>query len=359
VIRRADSMSRTLSELAREVEGTVRGDPELCISGVNVLADAKPGELSFFNNLRYRDALKSTRASAVLVSSPSVPLVEGLAAIVVADPYLSFAKISAVFHPPPRFAPGIDPRAFVEAGAEVDPTATVMAFAYVGPGARVGARTVLFPLAFLGEGSCVGSDAVLYPHVTVREHCTVGDRAILQPGVVLGGDGFGFAFDRANARHFKIPQAGTVEVQDDVEIGSNSAVDRATLGRTVIGRGSKLDNLVQVGHNVRIGPLCILCGQVGLAGSSELGAGVVCGGQAGVGNHIKVIDGARVGAQSGVMDDIEEPGEYLGSPQVRAPDFMRAQAALQRGSKTLKDVRRLEKRVAELEAKLAKLAGNP
>ncbi|HCF58263.1 MAG TPA: UDP-3-O-(3-hydroxymyristoyl)glucosamine N-acyltransferase [Myxococcales bacterium] len=346
---------RTLGELASIVGGVVHGDPETRLNGVNGLAEAGPGQLAFFNNPRYRETLRATRASAVLLRDESLELLAGPAALVVDDPYLAFARVSAVFHPRPTFAPGIDARALVEAGAEVDPTATVMAFAFVGRGARIGPRAVLFPGCFVGESSAVGAESILYPNVVVRERCSVGDRAILHPGAVIGADGFGFAFDSSGPRHFKIPQAGTVEVGDEVEIGANSAVDRATLGATRIGSGSKLDNLVQVGHNVQVGPLCILCGQVGIAGSSTLGAGVVCGGQAGIGNHLKIADRTRLGAQCGVMADIEAPGEYLGTPALEKRVSLRAHAVYAQGRETVRRVSSLEARIAELEAKLAAL----
>ena len=347
---------RSLAELAAAVGGAVRGDSDRPIAGVNGLAEAQPGEIAFFNNPRYRDQLAATRASAIVIHESSVGLLGGRDAIVAADPYLAFAKISAVFHPRPAFAPGVDTRAIVEPGAAIDPSATVMACCYVGRGARIGARAVLMPSVFVGEGAQVGADALLYPHVVVREGCTVGERVILQPGVVIGGDGFGFAFDASKPEHFKIPQVGQVEVQDDVEIGSNSAVDRATLGKTVIGRGSKIDNLVQIGHNVQVGPLCILCGQVGIAGSSQLGQGVVCGGQVGIANHVKIADGTKLGAQSGIKDDINEPGaQLIGSPVLPIGDFARAWLSFQRGAETLKTVHKLEKRIAELETKLAAL----
>lgn len=350
--------TRSLGELAAVVGGAVRGDPGRAITGVNGLAEAQPGEIAFFNNPKYRDQLAATRASAVVIHEASAGLLGGRDAIVAGDPYLAFAKISAAFHPRPVFAPGVDARAIVEPGATVDPTATVMACCFVGRGARVGPRAVLMPSVFVGEGAQIGAEALLYPHVVVREGCSVGERVILQPGVVVGGDGFGFAFDAGKPEHFKIPQVGTVEIQDDVEIGANSAVDRATLGKTVVGRGSKLDNLVQVGHNVQVGPLCILCGQVGIAGSSRLGQGVVCGGQVGIANHVEIADGAKVGAQSGVKDSIAAPGqEILGSPAMPLGDYARAHLAFVRGAETIRAVRKLEKKVAELEEKLAALEG--
>jgi len=356
---RAGSSPRSLGELAAAVAGEVRGDAARAISGVNGLAEAGPGELTFFNNPCYREALAKTRASAVLVTLEGARLLKGPDALVVADPSLAFARISALFHPRPEFAPGVDARAVVEPGAQIDPSATVMAFSFVGRDARIGARAVLFPQVFIGEGSTVGAQALLYPGCVVREGCTVGARVILQPGVVVGADGFGFAWDAAQSEHFKIPQVGTAEVQDDVEIGANSAIDRATLGQTVIGRGSKLDNLVQVGHNVQVGACCILCGQVGIAGSSTLGQGVVCGGQVGVANHVAIVEGTRIAAQSGVKDDVDERGEYIGSPIQLVAEFARSHVAFERGAETMRTVHRLEKRVAELEEKLAALAAGP
>jgi len=307
-VTQRDETLRKLCDLAALVGGRVVGDADLLVRGVSGLAEATEGDLAFYNNPRYREQLKATKAAAVVVSEKGLAQLDGRPAIVAADPYLAFAKISSAFHPAPRFAPGIDPRACVEAGAEVDPTATVMAFAFVAKGARIGERTVLFPGAYVGEEARVGRDVVIYPNVVVRERCSVGDRSILQPGVVVGGDGFGFAFDPSVPCHFKIPQAGVVEIESDVEIGANTAIDRATLGATRIGQGPKIDNLTQIGHHVKVGPLCILCGQVGLAGSSELGAGVVCGGQVGVANHVKVCDKARILAQSGLLADVPGAG---------------------------------------------------
>lgn len=349
----------TLERLAELLGGSCVGNAGLVLTGVSGLDEACPGDLTFFANLHYRDRLATTRASAVILKEEALPhfdLAGARGAIVTGDPYLSFAKASALFHPALTFAPGIDPRAIVEPGAEIDPSATVMACAYVGAGAHVGAGAVLFPFTFVGEGARIEARALLYPGVVVRERCAIGEGSILQPGVTIGGDGFGFAFDASVPCHFKIPQAGIVEIGRDVEIGANSAIDRATLGATHIGDGTKIDNLVQVGHNVTVGPLSILCGQVGIAGSSTLGKGVVCGGQVGLGNHLHVCDGARLGPKAGVMADVTEPGDYLGAPLVKSREFMRQQAAVHRGPETIKALQRLERRVAELEAQIAHLS---
>lgn len=352
------SFSFTLGELASRLGARAVGDAALVLTGVSGLDEAKAGELSFFTNLHYRDKLASTQASAVIMKEEGLALFDtssGRGALVADDPYLTFAKASALFHPPRAFAPGIDARAVVEEGARVDPGAAILACAYVGRGASIGDGAVIYPFAYIGEEAVIGRGAVVYPGVVVRERCTVGDGTILQPGVVLGGDGFGFAFDKSGPRHFKIPQAGIVEIGRDVEIGANSAIDRATNGVTRIGDGTKIDNLVQIGHNVQVGPLSILCGQVGIAGSSTLGAGVVCGGQVGMGNLVHICDGARIGPKGGVMSDVEEPGDYLGAPIVKSREFMRQQAALHKAPDMLKTLHKLEKQVAALEEKIKEL----
>lgn len=348
-----------LGQMAELLGGAHVGDAALMLTGVNGLVEAQTGELTFFANLHYRDRLSTTKASAVILKEEALrhfEVGEGRGAIVASDPYLAFAKASAIFHPAPTFEPGVDPRAIVEPGAEIDPSATVMACAYVGKGAMVGAGAVLFPFVFVGERARILDRALVYPGVVVRERCVIGEGAILQPGVTIGGDGFGFAFDASGPCHFKIPQVGIVEIGRDVEVGANSAIDRATLGTTRVGEGSKLDNLVQIGHNVTIGPLSILCGQVGIAGSSSLGKGVVCGGQVGLGNHLNICDGARLGPKAGVMADVTEPGDYLGAPLVKSRDFMRQQVALHKGPETRQALQKLERRVAELEEKLTRLS---
>ncbi|HZA51889.1 MAG TPA: UDP-3-O-(3-hydroxymyristoyl)glucosamine N-acyltransferase, partial [Myxococcaceae bacterium] len=244
---------RVLSELASAVGGQVIGDPSLAIRGVNVLADAGPGELSFYGSTRYRAELEATRASAVLINGDT-PSRDGVTWVRVASPHLAFAKISAMFHPRPRFAPGIRPGAHVHPEANVHPEAAVMAGATVEKGAAVHARAVLFPGAFVGAGASVGEDTLIYPNAVIREGCIVGARVIVHACAVIGADGFGFALDLDAGEHFKIPQAGIVRVEDDVEIGACTTIDRATLGETLVGRGTKIDNLVQIAHNVRIGP---------------------------------------------------------------------------------------------------------
>jgi UDP-3-O-[3-hydroxymyristoyl] glucosamine N-acyltransferase len=342
----------TVAELAARVGGAVEGDGAAAILRVAPLEDAGPDAISFFSNRKYRAAFEASRAAAVIVD-PGEEVPAGRTVVRAPNPYLAFAKVSTLFHPPRPAQGGVAPQAFVHPSATVDASAEVMALAYVGPGATVGARTTLHPGAHVGEGARVGADCVLYPNVVVREGCVVGDRVILQPGCVLGSDGFGFAFDAqgegAGPRHYKVPQAGNVVVEDDVEIGACTTVDRAALGSTVIGRGTKIDNLVQIAHNVRVGPLSIIVSQVGISGSTRLGAGVVLGGQVGITGHLTIGDGAQIAAQSGVMEDVDPGVVLLGSPARPRADAMRIYASLGRLPELVKKVRELEKKLAALE----------
>ncbi|WP_375772663.1 UDP-3-O-(3-hydroxymyristoyl)glucosamine N-acyltransferase [Archangium gephyra] len=344
---------RRLEELATHVGGELVGDAGLLITGLNGLAEAGPGELSFYGNPRYRKQFEATRASAVLVTQEAEPR-EGVSLVRVSNPHLAFAKISSLFHPRPSHAAGVRPGAFVHPEARVHPEATVMAGATVEKGASVGARAVLFPGAYVGEGAGIGEDSLLYPNVTVREHCQVGARVILHASCVVGADGFGFAFNPEGdngPEHYKVPQSGIVRIEDDVEVGACTTIDRATIGETVIGRGSKLDNLVQIAHNVKVGPLSLICAQAGVSGSAELGMGVVLAGQVGVVGHIRVGDMAKVGAQSGVAHDVEDGQVVSGSPAVPHREWLRMSAALGQISDLLKEVRTLRRRVETLEKK--------
>jgi UDP-3-O-[3-hydroxymyristoyl] glucosamine N-acyltransferase len=344
--------ARTLAELAVLVGGEVSGDGSLRIAGVASLEEAGPGHVSFFANKKYRAAFEASRAGAVVVGT-DVPVPAGRTVLRSSNAYLAFARISTHFNPPPAAAPGVSPQASVDPTARVDGTAQVGPFVSVGPGAEVGARTILSPGVQLGAGARVGADCLLHANAVVRERCQLGDRVILQPGCVIGSDGFGFATDLVGEgqgpRHFKVPQAGIVVVEDEVEIGANTCVDRATLGVTRIGRGAKVDNLVQIAHNVVVGPLCILAAQVGVSGSTRLGMGVVLWGQAGLVGHIEVGDRANVAAQSGVSRDVG-PGERVaGTPASSDVRWARNMAAVERLSDMRHELRELRLKVARLE----------
>ena len=348
-------MTFTLSELAARVGGAVSGDGAMVIERVASLEEAGPGDLSFLSNKKYRKAFEASRAAAVVVE-PDEDVPAARTALRVKNAYLAFAKISTLFHPPRQAVPEVAPQAYVHPTARVDPSAELMPFAYVGPDAEVGARCILFPGAFVGQGARLGEDCVLWPNAVVRDRCTLGHRVVLEPGCVVGADGFGFAFDAegeagSGPRHYKLPQIGTVVVEDDVELGANVCVDRATLGVTVIGRGAKIDNLVQISHNVQVGPLSILVGQVGIAGSTRLGRGVIAAGQVGVADGEVPGDGATLCAQAGVMSDIPPGAMVFGSPSRPKGESMRIEAALSRLPELARKVRELEKKLDALEAR--------
>ncbi|HYZ90410.1 MAG TPA: UDP-3-O-(3-hydroxymyristoyl)glucosamine N-acyltransferase [Myxococcales bacterium] len=350
----AGASQLSLDELARQIGAEVRGDRTRRVRGVAGLKEAGPEEVAFFANPRYRADLKATRAAAVILSEDEAALApEGAARLVAPQPYVAFAKASALFHPQERPPAGAHPSAQVAAGAEVDPTASIGAGCIVGRGARIGPRTVLHAGSAVLDEARVGADCVLWTGAVVRERCILGDRVLLQPNAVVGSDGFGFAFDLegdgSGPIHRKVPQAGIARIEDDVELGACTCVDRATLGETVVGRGTKVDNLVQIAHNVRIGPLSLIVAQVGISGSTDIGAGVVLAGQVGIVGHVKIGDGARIGAQAGVPNDVPEGATYTGYPAMPHREWLRTMAALPRVPELIKLVRKLEARLAELE----------
>ncbi len=346
----------TLAELAARVGGEVQGDGTIRVEGVAPLEDAGPSDLSFFSNKKYRRAFEASRAGAVIVE-PGTEVPAARTVVRVANAYLAFAKITTLLHPPREALPEISPLAVVHPTAKVHPSAQVMPLACVGPNAQVGARTVIFPGAHVGEEARVGEDCLVYHNVVIRERCVVGDRVILQPGCVLGGDGFGFAFDPEGEgngpRHYKVPQIGNVVVEDDVEIGANTCVDRATLGTTRIGRGAKIDDLVMVAHNVQVGPLSLLMSQVGIAGSTKLGMGVIAAGQAGIVGHLEIGAGARIAAQAGVMVDLEAGETVSGSPSRAHQRWLKSSAVFDQLPEMRKELRELRKDVERLRAELA------
>jgi UDP-3-O-[3-hydroxymyristoyl] glucosamine N-acyltransferase len=344
----------TLAELANRVGGRVEGDGSIRIERVMPLEEAGPGDVSFFANRKYAAAFAATRAGAVIVGDGEA-VAPGRNLLRASNAYLAFARVSTLFHPPREPVPEISPRAVISEGAVVDPSAEVQPLAYVGRGATVGARTILFPGVYLGDGARVGDDCILYPNVVVRERCIVGHRCILQPGAVVGADGFGFAFDMegdgSGPRHFKVPQSGIVELEDDVELGANTCVDRGTLGRTVIRKGAKIDDLVMIAHNVDFGPLSLAAAQVGISGSTRIGMGVILAGQVGVVGHLEIGDGARLGAQAGVSNDVPAGETYTGYPAGPHREWLREQGALRKLPEIWKRVRELEKELARLKEK--------
>ena len=340
-----------LASLAAEIGARVVGDGDKVVDSVATLDAAGPRQVSFFANKKYRARYLAAKAGAIVVGSDDAAgeRPEGVT-LLVADPaYLAFAKASAAFHPRQTWPAGIDPRAAVDPSAEIDPTATVMPFAWIGPGVKIGPRAVIHPHCVIYDRAVIGADCLLYAHVVIREECVIGERTIVQPGAVIGADGFGFAFDPQRMSHFKVPQIGKVRVGADVEIGANTCIDRGTLGDTVIGPGTKIDDLVMIGHNVEVGPLCLFAGQTGIAGSTRLGAGVMTGGQSGIVGHLQIGDRVQVAAKSTIFRDVEAGMGVGGTPAVEQQRYLRSAAALQQLPDLLKEVRSLRKRLEALE----------
>ncbi len=323
-------MTHTLGEIVGALGlSCPPADADRPIRDVGTLADAGPETISFLANKKYRSQLSATRAAAVLVSARDIENVPaGTTAIVADNPYGMLPGLIRLLHPEAPLAAGIHASAVVATDAIVDPSAEIGANCVIGAGASVGARSRLAAGCILEEGAAVGADCRLHPRVVLGPRCRVGDRVILHAGVVIGSDGFGFA---PTARGLeKIPQIGIVEIEDDVEIGANCAVDRATFGATRIGRGAKLDNLIQVAHNVEIGPFTVIAAQTGIAGSSTIGAGCMIGGQVGIVGHLTIGDGAQIAAQAGVMRNVPAGEKIGGSPAMPHRTWLRSAAALER-----------------------------
>ncbi len=330
-----------LREIAERLGCVLRGDGEVDIRRVAGIERASEGDLTFVANPKYAAQLAATRASAVIVHpETSTPL----PALLTHNPYLAFARAVALLHPEPRPAAGIDPSAHVDPSAVLGEGVHVGALAVIGPGVRIGARSVIHPHVVVYADAAIGKDCRIHSAAQVREGCRLGDRVVVQNGAVIGSDGFGFAKDDAG-RYEKIPQRGIVVIEDDVEIGALTAIDRAALAETRIGRGTKIDNLVQVGHSVSVGEDSVLAGQVGIAGSSRLGRRVTLAGQVGVAGHITIGDGAIATAQTGIPSDVPAGALVSGYPAIDNRAWLKASAVFAKLPELLKRLRELERKL--------------
>ncbi|MBI5168938.1 MAG: UDP-3-O-(3-hydroxymyristoyl)glucosamine N-acyltransferase [Candidatus Eisenbacteria bacterium] len=338
--------TRTLAELAEELGGTVVGDPATVVKGVAGIREAQSGDITFIANSRYDAYLHETKASAVICGretrESTVPLLQ------VDNPYLAFQKVVKHFRPE-LYKPlaGVHPSAVVSPAATLGTNVSVGAHCVVEAGAKVGANTVLMPGCYVGVQAAIGDDCMIYPRVVIREECVIGDRCIIHPGAVIGADGFGFAFD--SGRYHKVPQVGTVIVGNDVEIGANATIDRATTHATRIGDGTKIDNLVQIGHNVVTGQHCIVVAQVGISGSTELEDYVTIGGQAGVIGHVRLGKGSMIGGQSGVTKSVPPGAKVSGYPAIALGIWRRMNAYIQRLPQLFDRTKQIEERLDRLE----------
>ena len=340
----------TLSELAQWIDGNIiRGELDLSLTGMAALDAATAHDVSFLGNEKYHGQFLSTRAAAVIVPHGVTDGPQGTALIAVDNPSLAFAVVVRHFAAATRsFEPGIHPRAFVDPTATLDPArvrvqpgAVVMAGATVGDGSDIGPNSVI------GEDVIIGRDCRIMANVSIRERCVLGDRVILQPGAVIGSDGYGY--ELSGGRHVKIDQVGIVEIADDVEVGANTTIDRARFGKTVIGEGTKVDNLVQIGHNVIMGKHCLIISQTGISGSARLGDNVTCAGQSGIAGHVTVGDNAVLGGRTGVTASIPGDMVYGGKPAQPMRDEMKHQAHLRRLPKLVARVKALEQALLEAE----------
>jgi UDP-3-O-[3-hydroxymyristoyl] glucosamine N-acyltransferase len=335
--------STPLRQLADLVGGRVIGDPSLVITGIAPIREATAGQITFLSNPKYVDELSATRASAVMLGPrhAEAPAPPRLARIIMDDPYYGMCRVIRHFHDRPFQPTGISPLASIGQVVTMGREVSIHPFVVIGDRAVIGDRVTLQAGCYIGEDAVIGEESWLYPNVTVRERVRLGRRVIIHSGTVVGSDGFGYAFH--GGEHQKIPQVGTVVIEDDVELGSNVSVDRATLGQTVIGRGTKVDNLVQIAHNVTIGERSIIVAQAGISGSTTLGKGVVLAGQVGVVGHLTIGDGVRVGAQSGVARNVPPGQDISGSPAIAHRQWLAVQATLPQ----LPDIRRRLHRLEE------------
>lgn len=344
-------MNWTVATLAEKIGGTFEGAGDAEIRALSALAEARAGDLSFLANPRYEHLMALTAASAVVVARDWNGTWSCKALIRVENPDKGFTALTALMTPPPVVRlPGIHPTAIIAGTAQIGQDVHVGAYTVIEEGARIGDRCVIEAQCFVGREVSLGCDSHLYPQVSIREACRIGDRFIAHCGAVIGSDGYGYNVEFRDGRPVvvKIPQIGIVEIGHDVEIGSNTAIDRARFGRTRIGNHVKIDNLVQIAHNVQIGDCTGIVGQVGIAGSAQIGSGVMVWAQAGIAGHLKIGDRAQIGPQAGISKDVA-PGEFvMGSPAMPKKEFIV-------GLTVPRSVAKLKERVADLEARLAAL----
>jgi UDP-3-O-[3-hydroxymyristoyl] glucosamine N-acyltransferase len=343
-----------LKELAENLACRLEGDPSSEISGVAGMDHASSGHVTFLANRRYFPLLRSTRATAIFVEDgirierePGLPR---LAALRTANPYFAFARAIELFYQPPAYAPGIHPAAVIAKSAKIGAGAHIGPYCFVDEGVTLGDHAVLHSFVTLYRGAKIGDHFFAHAHAVVREHCRIGNRVILQNGVIIGGDGLGFAKQK-DGSWYKMTQSGPAVLEDDVEIQANACVDRATVGETRIGRGAKLDDLVLIGHASQVGANAMLCGQVGLAGSTKIGDSCILAGQVGTAGHLAVGRGAVITAKSGVPNDVPPAALYSGYPAVENRQWLKTQAMLNRLPDLQRKVRDLEEQIEKLKSR--------
>ena len=340
-------MGKSLKEIARLIEGEVIGDESIEVEGVAGIEEAKEGEISFVSDKKHLPRLETTQASAVIVSreikEAKVPLIRA------ENPHLAFSQVMRILEPYQKPTKGVHPSAIIPEGVDLGKEISIGAHSVIEGGVKIGDNTIIYPLVYVGKGSKIGKNCLIYPQVMIREGVEIGNRAIIHSGTVIGSDGFGYI--PHEGKQHKVPQIGKVVIEDDVEVGANVTIDRATLGMTWIKRGAKIDNLVQIAHNVVIGEDSIIVAQVGISGSTEIGKGVTLAGQAGVVGHIKIGDGAIVGGGAAVLKSVPSHTIVSGHPARPHVQAKRIEASVLRLPELYKMVRELKRRIEELEKK--------
>ena len=339
----------TLAELSQMVGGELIGDPDLKIDGLADLASANKGEIAFMVKEAHIDVLEKSQGSAFIV--PQTLAYEGKSLIKVANPSLAAAIIQNFFQAKPFQATGISPKSDIGNNCDIPEKISVGPFVSIGDGVKLGKRVTIHPGVVIGNDVEIGDDCLLYPNVTVYHSCTIGSRVIIHSGTVIGSDGFGFADDE-DFNHIKWPHIGTVQIDDDVEIGSNVSIDRGTFGKTHIMRGAKMDNLIQIGHNVTIGENSLVVAQVGIAGSASLGKNVVLGGQAAVKGHIHLDDGTMVAGKSGVHSNVPKGAVVSGIPAIPHKDWLKASIIFAKLPKIYGELRDMRKKITKMYEKI-------
>jgi UDP-3-O-[3-hydroxymyristoyl] glucosamine N-acyltransferase len=341
--------TKTLAELSQMVGGELHGDPEIAIHGLADLSLAAPGEIAFLVKTARVDKLKDCQASAFIV--PQSLTYDEKPLIKVANPYLAAARIHLFFQSKPFRARGISPKAHIGSNCEIPDEVSIGPFVAIGDRVRLGQRVALYPGVVIGDDAVIGEDSILYHNVTVYHSCTIGSRVIIHSGTVIGSDGFGFATDE-NGNHVKWVHIGTVQVDDDVEIGANVAIDRGTFGKTHIMQGTKMDNLIQVGHNVKIGENCLVVAHGAIGGSATLGNNVVLGGQVAIKGHIHLDDGTMVAAKSGVHSSQPKGSIVSGIPAIPHKDWLKASTIFAKLPKLHTELRDMKKKIEAMYQKL-------
>jgi UDP-3-O-[3-hydroxymyristoyl] glucosamine N-acyltransferase len=337
-----------LGQIAEKLGCDLEGDPHLEITGVAGIEEAKAGELTFLANRKYRPAVETTRASAIVVARDAGPV--RIAALRSANPYFDFARAIELFHAAPSFPPAIHPTAVVVKSARIGAGAHIGPYCFVDENVEIGQNAVLHSFVAIYRDARIGDDFFAHSHACVRENCRIGNRVLLQNGVVVGSDGYGFA-RQADGSWYKMRQSGITAIEDDVEIQAHSAIDRATIGETRIGRGTKIDNFVQVGHSCKVGEDTLLCGQVGLAGTTRVGKRCILAGQVGAAGHLTIGDGATLTAQSGVPHDVPAGAIYSGYPAMENLAWRKSVAVFNRLPELQRELRELREEVARLQTK--------